>query len=194
MRYHLILLSTLLLANGCFFLPSWGDDYYDDDSWDGYDEVHEVDGQISEAWLGGEMRDLGTFEGEVYEAEYVGGYGSSTITLHAGQNGGDEFGWAMIGLTTYAEGGFEGDAFAPGSTVTLEDGQVDAQGCTGPEHGDWDFDGYAEVVEITVEEGPTPSSRLFHFRAVYTQDDGGTTEGSFVLELPDDGTGGTVRN
>jgi len=193
MRYHLILISTLLLANGCFFLPSWGgDDYYDD--WDSYDEVYEVDGRISDASLSGNMYDLGTFEGDVYDAEYVGGYGSSTITLHAGENGGADFGWAMIALTTYEEGGFEGDAFLPGNTVTLEDGAgLDAQGCTGPEHGNWDFDGHAEVVEITVEEGPTPSSRLFHFRAVYSQSDGGTTEGSFVIELPEDGAGGTVR-
>lgn len=188
---HLSPLLVMLFANGCFFLPSWGG--YDDD-WTTYEDVHTVDGQIENAWLGGEMADIGTFEGDAYEATYYGGYGSSTVTLHAGSAGGDDFGWAMLGLSTYDEGGFEGDTFAPGARLDSESGQLDAQGCTGPSHGDWQFDGHAERIEVEVEEGPELNTRLIHFRAYFEGQ--GMTEGSFVLviEEPSNGAGTGVVN
>lgn len=185
---HLSVLLVLLFANGCFFLPSWGG-WGDDDEWTEYEGVHEIDGRIEGAWLGGDMNDIGEFEGDAYEATYVGGYGSSTITLHAGEEGGDDFGWAMIGLSTYDEGGFEGATFEPGARLDSSTGQLDAQGCTGPSHGNWEFDGHAQRVEVEVEEGPTVGSRQIHFRAHY--DGQGVTEGSFVLVIdePSDGSG-----
>jgi len=84
----------------------------------------------------------------------------------------------MISLSTTAEGGFEGDQFAPGSSV---DSGVDAVGCTGPEEGNYYFDGGADNVNITVEADPTGPSRLFHYRADYSGQ--GYTEGSFVLSM-----------
>lgn len=186
---HLSALLVMLFANGCFFLPSWGG-WSGDDDWTGYDEVHEIDGRVENAWLGGDMNDIGEFTGDAYEVTYYGGYGSSTITMHAGREGGDDFGWAMLALSTTDEEGFEGDTFAPGSRLDTENGGLDATGCTGPSHGDWDFDGHAQRVEVEVEEGPIANSRLIHFRAYF--DGEGVTEGSFVLllETPSDpGTG-----
>ena len=194
MRNLLAALFVVLFANGCMFLPWGSGGWSDDDDWVDYGDVHEIDAQVEDAWLAGDMADLGEFEGDAYEVTYYGGYGASTITLHAGEDGGEAFGWAMAGLTTYDEGGFEGDTFAPGQTVSMEDGQLDIQGCTGPSHGNYLFDGHAQDIEVTVEEGPTPGSRLFHFRAVFEVDNGGVTEGSFIL-IPDNtgSTTGTVN-
>ncbi len=186
---NLTLLIGVFTMSGCFMLPGTG---YDED-WDTYEEVHVVDAQIQDAWLAGDMRDLGTFEGDAYEVSYYNdrSYGSS-ITLHAGEAGGSDFGWAMLRLTTQVEGGFESDTFAPGARLTVESGQLDAQGCTGPAYNNFDFDGYANQIEVEVEEGPTPNSRLFHFRAVFDQADGGETEGSFIL-LDEPTAPGTVN-
>ncbi|MBX3269186.1 MAG: hypothetical protein KF729_02930 [Sandaracinaceae bacterium] len=194
MRY-LTAMLVMLLANGCFFLPSWGGGWSgDDDGWRDVDGYHEVDGRIEQAWLGGSMRDLGAFQGDAYEASYVGGYGSSSVTLHAGERGGDDFGWAMLALSTSEEGGFEGEAFEPGSQLDTENGDsLGAVGCTGPSHGNWDFDGGADRVVVEVEEGPALNTRLIHFRAEFSGQ--GVTEGSFVLviEAPSGSPGsGTV--
>ncbi|HHH31613.1 MAG TPA: hypothetical protein ENK57_25145, partial [Polyangiaceae bacterium] len=116
--------------SGCALMGPWGGSGPEDDSWT-YSE-HSIDAEIQQASLSGDMADLGAFDGDAYEATYDGWGGASTITLHAGQDGGSDFGWAMLGLTTYAEGGFQGDTFAPGARLTLESGELDAQGCTGP--------------------------------------------------------------
>lgn len=164
------------LVQGCFFLPSWDDDYTYEEESDPYVYEHTIDAQVEDAWIGGDMRDLGQFEGDAYEATYYG----SNLTLHAGENGGADFGWAMISLSTYEEGGFEGEAYQPGTTHNSNDEPgLRAQGCTGPAHGNYIYDGYADVVEIEVEEGPTDGSRLFHYHAVYEGQ--GDIEGSFVL-------------
>lgn len=135
-------------------------------------------GPISDAWLRGEMQTVGAFDTEAYEIEYVAGnaWNPASITLHgAGLDGG---GWAMISLSTHLEGGFEGDAFAPGGLLTSTDGDLEAIGCSGPTHGNWDFDGSGEVT-VQVEAGPTPGSRIVHYTATYR--DGQTTGGSFQV-------------
>lgn len=181
MRHHFTVFAALgaLLLNGCFFFRGF-DPYDEEPVEDPYVYDYTVDAELQDAWVGGDMADLGAFEGDAYEATYSG----SQITLHAGQEGGDDFGWAMIRLSTYEEGGFEGPAFEPGTTMSQEDSpSLDAQGCTGPSHGNYVFDGHAAQVEIVVEPGPTETSRLFHYTAVYDQAGGGETHGSFVLEV-----------
>lgn len=180
MRY-LTLLTTMILFTGCGFVtapPGWsgGDDFVDD--WEVPPDYTPIDGRVENAWVGGSMSDIGTFEGDAYEAEYLGGYGYSSLTLHAGARGGDDFGWAMIRLSTSDEGGFESDNFAPGTTHTAD---VNATGCTGPSHGSYIFDGGAQNVTVTVEPGPTDNSRLFHYFAEFRTE--GHTEGSFVLYM-----------
>lgn len=134
---------------------------------------------VEQAWLAGQMQTVGDFEGDVYEIEH---YDDSSITLHAGRG---SFGWVMIGLYTAEPDGFRSDAFAPGTHIEsgiYDDGSAgntDAVGCSGPSHGNWDFDGGADNLVIDVEEGPEPGTRLFHFDATYT--DGQHTEGGFVL-------------
>ncbi|MCA9609820.1 MAG: hypothetical protein KC619_29680 [Myxococcales bacterium] len=188
MRYFSALL-VMVLANGCFFLPSWGG-WGSEDEWTSYDEVHEIDGHVEGAWLGGDMVDIGNFEGDAYQVDYYGGYGSSSVTMHAGSDGGDDFGWAMLALSTADPDGFEGETFEPGASLDSDSGQLDAQGCTGPSHGDWNFDGHAQRIEVQVEDGPQPGSRLIHFQAYFEGQ--GMTEGSFVLLIDtptDPGTG-----
>ena len=180
MRY-LTLMMTMLMFTGCGFLTRgpWGgggDDWVDE--YDSPPEYGTVDGRIEGAWVGGQMVDIGTFEGDAYEANYIGGYGYTSLTLHAGDRGGDDFGWAMIRLETSDEGGFESDNFAPGTSHTAD---VSAVGCTGPTHGNYNFDGGADTVTITVEPGPTDDSRLFHYFAEFSTE--GHTEGSFVLYM-----------
>jgi len=177
-------LALMLSFTGCAFSapppPGWGDDSVDrpTDPYVGpsYSDPSSL-GRVEDAWVGGDMNDLGRFEGDAYGVDYVGGrYGS--LRLDAGRRGGSDFGWAMIALSTSAPGGLEGDAFAPGSDTT---GQVDAQGCTGPDEGDYIFDGFANDIDVTVEPGPSDNSRLFHYRADFGSE--GYTEGSFVLYL-----------
>jgi hypothetical protein len=84
----------------------------------------------------------------------------------------------MIRLETSDPDGFESDNYRPGSTHTED---VSAVACTGPSHGNYDFDGGAATVSMTVEEGPTPDSRLFHYFAEFSSQ--GHTEGSFVLYM-----------
>lgn len=174
-KLTVLLALALPLVPGCFFLPSWDDDYeYEPD--DRYEYEHTIDAQVDSAWIGGDMRDIGQFEGDAYEVTYYG----SNLTLHAGESGGDDFGWAMIRLSTYEADGFEGEAYQPGTTISSNDDPgLRAQGCTGPSHGNYIYDGYADLVEIEVEPGPTPDSRLFHYHAVYEGQ--GDIEGSFVL-------------
>lgn len=180
MRYLTISATMLLLLfAGCGFVttpPGWEGDTVE--RWDVPEDYSVIDGHIENAWVGGQMTDIGTFEGDAYQADYSGGYGYSSLTLHAGARGGDDFGWAMIRLSTSDEGGFESDNFAPGTTHTSG---VQATGCTGPSHGNYDFDGGAQNVTISVEAGPTDNSRLFHYFAEFTTE--GYTEGSFVLYI-----------
>lgn len=172
-------LSTL---TGCFFLRPW----------DGGDlreppvvnqpapEGNTSDVLISDAWLEGQMQTVGDFDTDAYEVQYTGNgdeWGNyASITLHGA--GVDGTGWAMIRLETYLDGGFEGDAFAPGAQLTSATGDIDATGCSGPSHGNWDFDGQGEVT-VTVEEGPTPGSRVIHYEAFYRN--GQVTRGSFQI-------------
>jgi hypothetical protein len=76
MRY-LTSLSTvfLLLFAGCGFFapPGWDTDDEYVDEWDAPPEYGVVDGRVESAWVGGEMADIGTFEGDAYQADYVGG-------------------------------------------------------------------------------------------------------------------------
>ncbi len=170
-------IGALFALSGCFFFRPYDRDDSADVVVEDPDYAFTYDAQIQEAWVGGEMADLGQFEGDAYEATYYG----TSITLHAGQEGGADFGWAMIRLSSFE--GFEGDAFEPGTTVSGEDAGVSAQGCTGPSHGNYIFDGTTNDVTIVVEEGPTPTSRLFHYTAQFDSSRGGETHGSFVLEV-----------
>ena len=131
-------------------------------------------GPVESAWLAGEMETVGRFDGDAYQ---VDGSGSGRrLTIHAGRG---SFGWVMIRLGTSDADGFSGDRFRPGAHLDSAAGVVYATGCSGPSHGDWDYDGPADRVVVDVEEGPEPGSRLFHFRADYS--DGQHTEGGFVV-------------
>jgi len=175
MRYLTTLVVPLAFA-GCTFSshppapPERGDPPADEMAERAAPPVTSV--RIEDAWLGGEMADLGSFEGDAYEVLYGR---SNRIELHAGARGGDEFGWAMLRLTSFTSD-FEGAAFAVDTDTT---GSVDAIGCTGPEHGRYVFDGGANSVRVRVEPGPDENSRLFHVRAEF--DGQGYTEGGFVL-------------
>lgn len=182
MRY-LTTLAAFFVFTGCGFFappaPGWGEDDIVVDDWvSPPPDYGTVDGRIENPWVQGQMNDVGTFAGDAYEVQYSGYEGYSSIRLDAGRRGGDDFGWVMISLSTSVEGGFEGDQFEPGDSVNTE---VYATGCTGPDHGNYVFDGGAENVSIVVEAGPTETSRLFHYRADFSGQ--GYTEGSFVLTM-----------
>lgn len=130
---------------------------------------------VEEAWLEGEMRTVGNFSGDAYQIDYS----RNAITIHTGARNGDHSGWAMIRLTSAVPEGFESEYFDPEAEIEAEIPPVGALGCSGPSHGNWDFDGNARSVDVTVERGDRPGSRLIHFTAVY--DGGQVTRGSALL-------------
>lgn len=129
---------------------------------------------VESAWLAGQMQTVGAFDGDAYQIDAWGG----SITVHTGSLGGEFSGWAMFQLSTSDPDGFDAEIFEPGSTLRLGEDDIDAIGCSGPAHGNYTFDGPATELELQVDEGPTPGSRLFRFFARYP--DGQHVEGAFV--------------
>lgn len=134
---------------------------------------------IADAWLRGDMPTIGHFDTDAYEVTHRATDFASSVTLHGA--GPDGSGWAMIRLTTHLEGGFGGAAFTPGARLTSENRDLTATGCSGPSHGNWDFDRGGDVT-VLVEAGPTAQTRIIHYAASYPG--GQTTEGNFTVHLP----------
>jgi hypothetical protein len=143
-------------------------------------------GLVDSAWLAGDMIGVGEFAGDAYE---ISAY-SENVTIHVGRRGGESFGWAMISLSVSGDydplsGEYEPAAFEdlePGTHLDSSepsDITVQAIGCSGPNHGEYVFDGAAERVVVDVEQGAQADERLVHFSAEYA--DGQVAYGSFAI-------------
>jgi hypothetical protein len=187
-------------TTGCMFdyLERLGDrdrddDYYSDpyyaDPYDPYaDDYSYNELNIDGGYLAGDMGNIEGFEVPTYEATgYAYGPDSSTVELHGGEGY-----WVMARLNitgdlqaldvgTHLEfdsasydwdssGSYEGDVVS----------YVSVTGCSGPTHGDWDWDQGSSSVVVDVGPGVTDNERVVSFQAVY--DYAGTTQvvdGSF---------------
>ena len=173
-----LLVVFLLLLGGCALVhePVGEGGAVDSPTSGAYDPtVRDTD--IGQAALAGSMSTIGEFDADVYLVEPSPG--GAIVALHAGRQGGADFGWAMLRVETSVLSGFRGVEFAPGAVHTLEGGLISGLGCTGPAPHNFDFDGHADRMELRVEEGPTPGSRLFLVHAEF--DGEGYTDASFVL-------------
>ncbi|GAB5547494.1 MAG: hypothetical protein SangKO_072540 [Sandaracinaceae bacterium] len=132
------------------------------------------EGLVHSGWLSGDMVTVGAFDADAYQIEAF----DSVVTLHVGALGGDDFGWAMIQLSLGEYASFA--EVPPGTTLSSRGAEVFALGCSGPSHGNWDYDGPADEVEVQVSAGPEPGSRLVSFTATY--DGGQHAEGGFIVD------------
>lgn len=140
--------------------------YYEDS----YDELA-IDG----GYLAGDMGNYRDFSAETYEATgYSYGPESTTVELH----GGDGY-WVMTrlnitgDLNTLEPGthlefdsssySWDYDSTYTGETVTY----VSVTGCSGPTHGDWDYDAGSQDVVLDVVQGATVNDRIVYFEATY---------------------------
>ena len=131
---------------------------------------------LDAASLAGDMLDVGPFDADAYTAYRTNYYGQDIVELHAGAAGGADFGWVMLRFGTDDPDGLDGATFASGATVTTG---MQGVGCTGPSHGNYIYDGSPQDIEVQVEPGPDPDSRLFHVQAIFAEQ--GNVEASFVL-------------
>ncbi|RZO54150.1 MAG: hypothetical protein EVA89_28825 [Sandaracinaceae bacterium] len=132
------------------------------------------EGLVHSGWLSGDMVTVGAFDADAYQIETF----DSVVTLHVGALGGDDFGWAMIQLSLGEYASFA--EVPPGTTLSSRGAEVFALGCSGPSHGNWDYDGPADEVEVLVSAGPEPGSRLVSFTATYGG--GQHAEGGFIVD------------
>ncbi len=96
-------------------------------------------------------------------------------------------GWAMTSLTFWTP--MSDPAWAPGtrydSSIPSDSShEVSALGCSGPSYEDYTFDSAPRRVQIRVDAGPTPTSRLFTFTCEWTNGNGRTqtVTGSYVYD------------
>jgi hypothetical protein len=174
MLWLAIITMLCTTTTGCMFdyLTDWDDDdtYYDD-----YEDPYaysEATVEIDDAYLAG---DLGNYEGFVEPAYETSGntYGdNTTVEIH----GGEDY-WVMTRLEI--QGSLQHRDLAPGAHLEFDNSTygwddsgepqlfVSVVGCSGPSHGDWDYDSTAGRVVVDVEQGPTPNDRVVHFQADY---------------------------
>jgi hypothetical protein len=152
---------------GCLYEP-----YEDGGSY----TAAEVDGvgrsasySVEAGWLAGDVPRVGEFEADAYDIE-VNDY---SVTLHTGERGGDHDGWAMTRLTLDL-------ADVAAVTETTEIRVLSALGCTGPTHGDWDWDDSTDNVRVTVMPGATENEREVFFESDF---DRGQTRGGFTVRI-----------
>jgi hypothetical protein len=92
--------------------------------------------------------------------------------------------WVMSAINIW--GDLAGPAFAPGTRRTFTTGVYDGDaavsvtGCSGPEFGNYTFDGEAEDVEISVQSLPSGMRRMSYEVRFY---DGAVTRGSFDYRI-----------
>ncbi|MEC7523827.1 MAG: hypothetical protein VYE22_28345 [Myxococcota bacterium] len=130
------------------------------------DYAESSDYLVEDAWLSGDLPDVGRFDADAYEVEL----GWDEVTLHAGRDGGDDFGWAMTRLALSVDELAEMEGTQDGGWAT---------GCSGPRHGSWDWDDSTSDVQVTVSPGPAAGERLVHFVADFGG--GQRSEGGFIL-------------
>ncbi len=149
--------------------PSYDDGYY-------YDDYSETTLEIDPGYLAGDMGNYRDFSAETYETTgYSYGTDSTTVELHAGEGY-----WVMARLNitgdlntlepgTHLEfdatSGYDWDydASYDGDAVTY----VSVTACSGPTHGNWDYDDGSQTVTVDVEQGATIDDRVVHFTATY---------------------------
>jgi hypothetical protein len=119
---------------------------------------------VQQAWLAGDIPRVGAFEADAYQIDVSSGW----LTLHVGRRGGQNFGWAMtrleVGLADLAAG-----------TRT----PISAVACSGPTHGDWDWDESTDDVFVHVERGERENERIVYFETGYGRE--GQTRGGFTV-------------
>jgi hypothetical protein len=118
---------------------------------------------VEEGWMNGRMPTVGTFDADAYGVEVE----DDSVTLHAGQEGGDFDGWAMTRLW-----------MSPEDLVRLDGAQsVSVLGCAGPQHDDWDWDSSSAAI-VTVEPGAVAGEHLVHFTSTWSN---ARVEGGFTI-------------
>ncbi|GAB5549925.1 MAG: hypothetical protein RLP09_39105 [Sandaracinaceae bacterium] len=120
---------------------------------------------VEDAWLSGQLPDVGTFDADAYEVDLD----SDDVTIHVGARGGEDFGWAMTRLDLSVA-----ELHATSGTL-----RASATGCTGRSHGSWDWDRGTRDVRVTVQPGAYEQDRVVHFTAEFG--DGQRAEGGFTV-------------
>ena len=205
-----IVLLAVLALSGCYIDFGDGSDgsgpaeWRDDGRWVeappppdpgyAYDPItYEVTGDT----LAGSMGNVEGFEGGIFRTAGSGWEGYSSVQIDAANA--TEAWWVMGRMDI--QGGLEHEALVPGAHFEFDsssgaygDGTevfISMLGCSGPAEGMWEYDQYAEEVEIDVEEGSEPSSLTIRFRATFQHTDwetGASTpqivDGSFSYTRP----------
>ncbi len=143
---------------------------------------------VSQGEQSGEMGAIRDFTGAARDLS--GSYDPSYSNVRLDSVGS---GWWVMSAINIS-GDLAGPAFAPGTRRTFTSGvwegdepTVSVTGCSGPEYGNYTFDGPSQNVEIAVEALPG-SARRMHYVATFS--DGTTTTGSFDYRI--EATGGRV--
>ena len=178
----LVALAGLLALPGCRIFRGLSGSDSGDDTWSGYDSYGSSAQSIT--WdslggqLGGQTIDLNSVEGSAIAGSY------EIDTTVSGE-------WTMFRLDIYQSL----DEIPDNTILTSYNGDVELLGCVGPTPGNYDYDGYATDLTVTVSQGSTAEMRQVDFVATF-QDDYGqqTVQGSFVVDTTagDGETGLTV--
>jgi hypothetical protein len=140
--------------------------------------------RVSNGSQAGSMGNIRNFTGAA--TQLSGSYSSSYSNLRLDSEG--SFGWVMSSINV--TGDLASAAFAPGThrtyinglaTTGTEDGtSVSVIGCSGPEFGNYTFDGPPAETEITIEQLAGNNRRMNY---TLTFDDGAVTTGSVVYQI-----------
>jgi hypothetical protein len=125
--------------------------------------------EIDRTTLRGDMGAVNGFDGGIYEVRGEGYEGYTTVTVHSQSRGA----WAVMGQLN-VQGGLEN--LVPGARLTFDnaaygyggDGTemfISMLGCSGPEPSVWEFDQYAERVDVQVGEAVDPGRLEVRFQA-----------------------------
>ena len=188
---------------------SMGGCYFDFDSFDGYDEPPPpsaragFDGyggveqalEVRNGAIAGSMGDVEGFSGGVFLEEGWGYEGYSSVQLQAQDR---SAGWATMaqlevdgGLSGLEEGRvyqFEGYAnYDESGIIGGARAHVRVLGCSGPAAGTWEFDTYADDVQVRLTPGSEAGFQRVDYRAHFSGSSSGATTqevwGSFEVAV-----------
>jgi hypothetical protein len=147
---------------------------------------------VTDGYLAGDMGAIEDFTAPAYEQTGQAYEGFASVEVHGGSGY-----WVMTRFDV--EGGLDHPDLAPGAHLEFDESTrysgestlfISTTGCSGPSHGDWDFDAPAGHVEVDVEAGANPNDRIMYVTSYY---DGYDSSGNPTVQVVESSFGYTVQ-